>query len=113
MLSRFPGVVILSYSLVLAKGAASPGVIIDGKLTDTFWQQVRSEKLAPAEAGVASEIGGEVRAVIAGRYLYLSARMPEPTGRVTARSIGRNPIWWGGGEARNITHARQYSNGAP
>jgi hypothetical protein len=58
-------------------------------------------------------MGGEVRATIAGRYLYVSARMPEPTGRVTARSIGRNPIWEGGGEARDITQAHQYSNGAP
>ena len=113
MLSRFPGVVILSYSLVLANAAAPQRVIIDGKLTDTFWQQVHSEKLAPTEAGVPSEMGGEVRATIAGRYLYLSARMPEPTGRLTSRSIGRNPIWEGGGEARSITEARQYSNGAP
>ena len=113
MIRRFQGIVFLSFSLVLVRAADLPRVIIDGKATDTFWQQVHSEKLAPAEAGVPSEMGGEVRAVIAGRYLYLSARMLEPTDRVTARSIGRNPIWEGGGEARNITQARQYSNGAP
>jgi cephalosporin-C deacetylase-like acetyl esterase len=113
MRSRFQGLLLLSFSLVLANAADSQRVMIDGKATDTFWQQVHSEKLAPAESGVPSGMGGEVRATIAGRYLYLSARMPEPTGRVTARSIGRNPIWEGGGEARSITEARQYSNGAP
>ena len=45
--------------------------------------------------------------------MYLAARLPEPTGRVTARSIGRNPIWEGGGEAGQPTSARKYTYGAP
>ncbi|MCX6625893.1 MAG: hypothetical protein NTY38_33485, partial [Acidobacteria bacterium] len=28
-----------------------------------------------------------------GRYLYIAAEFPEPTGRITARSIGHNPAW--------------------
>lgn len=34
-----------------------------------------------------------MKALVAGRYLYLGARMPEETGRFTARSIGKNPRW--------------------
>src|SRR5215471_6085839 len=113
MPSRFQGVAFLSFSLVLVRAADLPRVIIDGEPTDTFWQLVRSDKLAPTETGVPSEMGGEVRATIAGRYLYLSARMPEPTGRVTARSIGRNPVWEGGAEARNTKLTQRYTPGSP
>src|ERR1035437_4728885 len=59
---------------------------IDGKLDDPFWKKVPAEQLKPAG-------GGEVRAVVAGRYLYVAAELPEPTGRITARSFGRNPAW--------------------
>ena len=38
-------------------------------------------------------MGGEIRATIVGRYLYVGARLPEPNGRVTARLTGRNPAW--------------------
>ena len=37
--------------------------------------------------------GGEIRALVAGRYLCVSARLPEPGGGVTARLTGRNPSW--------------------
>src|SRR5947199_346909 len=37
--------------------------------------------------------GGEMRAVVRGGYLCLSARLPETT-RVVARSTGLNPVWW-------------------
>src|SRR5262245_47475125 len=73
-------------------------VTIDGNLTENFWTRAASGRLMPIEPGVAVEIGGEIRAIIAGRYLYLSARLPEPSGRVVARSIGVNPVWEGGGE---------------
>jgi hypothetical protein len=70
----------------------TPAVIIDGHLDDPVWRNVDPEKLMPSEAGVPSETGGEVRALVVGRYIYdVGAIMPEPTGRVTARLIGRNP----------------------
>jgi hypothetical protein len=59
---------------------------IDGKLYDAFWNKVPAAQFQPSG-------GGEVRAVVAGRYLYLAARLPERTGRITARSFGRNPAW--------------------
>jgi hypothetical protein len=71
----------------------TPAVIINGHLDDPVWSNVAPERLAPSEAGVPSGIGGEVRAIVIGRYLYVGATLPEPTGRVTARLIGRNPSW--------------------
>jgi dienelactone hydrolase len=68
-------------------------VVIDGSLTDPFWRDVAAGKLVSVETQTPIDIGGEVRAVMAGRYLYLSARLPESDGYVTARSIGRNPHW--------------------
>src|SRR5579872_3854449 len=68
-------------------------VIIDGELRDGFWRQSKPGKLRPTEPGVPPEMGGEVRAMVSGRYLYLGARLPEPSGRFTARSIGKNPRW--------------------
>jgi cephalosporin-C deacetylase-like acetyl esterase len=67
-------------------------VVIGGKWEGSFWEQAAPGKLAAAEHGVA-DTGGEVWATIYGRYLYLGARLPEPTGRLTARSIGKNPFW--------------------
>jgi dienelactone hydrolase len=67
----------------------------------------------PIEPGVSAGIGGEIRSVIAGRYLYLSARLPEPSGRMVARSIGLDPVWEGGGEARSLTAASRVTYGAP
>ena len=106
---------VLSVNVGLALAAQPPNqnVVIDGKLDDTFWQQVRADKLAPIEAGVPSAMGGTVRAVIAGGYLYLGAELPEPGGRVTARSVGFDPVWEGGGEARSETSQRRYTFGAP
>src|ERR1041385_5527679 len=52
-----------------------------------------AEKLVPAERGVPAELGGEVRVEQRGAYLLLTARLPEPGGKVLARSIGRNPVW--------------------
>jgi dienelactone hydrolase len=68
-------------------------VQIDGELRESFWSQVRPGTLTPTEAGVPAETGGEVRATLSGRYLYLGARLPEPSGRFTTRSIGKNPHW--------------------
>ncbi|MBI3694089.1 MAG: acetylxylan esterase [Acidobacteria bacterium] len=68
-------------------------LVIDGELDEPLWLNLDASKLAPAEAGVPREMGGEVRAAVIGRYLYVGARLPEPEGRFTARSIGRNPQW--------------------
>ena len=68
-------------------------VVIDGELNDGFWGHISPGRLAPTQAGVPTELGGEVKAMLSGRYLYLAARLPEPSGRLTARSIGKNPHW--------------------
>src|SRR5262250_2828061 len=52
-----------------------------------------AEKLVPAERGVPAELGGEARLEQRGGYLLLTARLPEPGGKVLARSIGCNPVW--------------------
>ena len=52
-----------------------------------------AEKLAPDAAGAPAELGGEASAQQAGAYLRLTARLPEPGGKVLARSVGRNPVW--------------------
>jgi dienelactone hydrolase len=72
---------------------AQPAVVIDGDLGDSAWRTASVGKLAPAEAGVAGALGGEIHLAVTGRYLYIGARLPEPDGRVTARSFGRNPHW--------------------
>ena len=73
--------------------ATAQSVIVDGNLNDRLWRDRPASKLVPSEDGTPSDLGGEVRAVVAGRYLYVCARLPEPTGRVTARLTGRNPSW--------------------
>ncbi|HEY7306319.1 MAG TPA: acetylxylan esterase [Bryobacteraceae bacterium] len=87
--------------IILALAAASAlsaeprgnAVIIDGYLREGFWDRAAPERLKPIEAGVPLDSGGEVRARVSGHYLYLGARLPESTGKVTARSIGKNPRW--------------------
>ncbi|MGH9327278.1 MAG: acetylxylan esterase [Terriglobia bacterium] len=96
-----------------AAQSSSSRIIIDGKLTEKLWQRVPAEKLTPTEPGVPEATGGEVRAVIAGGYLYLGAELPEPSGRVTARSIGFDSVWEGGGVSRSKTLPRRYTYGAP
>ena len=60
--------------------------VIDGVLEDAFWQEAPAEHFNP-------QGGGDLRVVVAGRYLYVAARLEEPTGRITARSVGHNPAW--------------------
>jgi dienelactone hydrolase len=91
--SRFWIVLIVSIASVLAVEPQPNAVVIDGELSDSLWNQVAAARLIPVEAGIAREAGGEVRAIVAGRYLYLGARLPESSGRFTARSIGKNPRW--------------------
>ena len=49
--------------------------------------------LAPAMKGVPVQMGGDVHAGIRGSFLCFAARLPEPGGKILARSIGRNPVW--------------------
>ena len=58
-----------------------------------FTTLLLGEKLAPGERGVPAELGGEARLEQRGGFLWLTARLPEPGGKVLARSIGRNPVW--------------------
>jgi len=67
-------------------------VVIDGELNDPLWAHVPPGQFRSVEAGV-PEDGGEVRSRISGKYLYLGARLPESSGRIVARSIGKNPSW--------------------
>ena len=82
---------IFGYLCVTALAGAQ--TILDGNLDDQLWQKASAGKLVPAEAGVPAALGGEIRTAIAGRYVYIGARLPEPTGRFTARSLGRDPNW--------------------
>lgn len=104
-------VFVLGFSAPLAGSPQSSPVKVDGKLGDDLWQHATRAKLEPTEAGAPAEMSGEVHSVIAGRYLYLSARLPEPGGRITARSMGRNPVWEGGGEAQEVSSPHQYTYG--
>lgn len=66
---------------------------IDGKGDDEFWRTLHAYALAPAEEGVPVELGGQVRLGRRGAFLCLLAELPEPGGKVLARSAGRNPRW--------------------
>jgi len=76
---------VLAVLAVSSAGWTQPAAVIDGRLEEAHW---RSASAQPMTDG-----GGEVKLVVAGRTLYAGIRMPEPTGRFTARSIGRNPHW--------------------
>lgn len=103
----------LSIAVSLFGQSQASTVTIDGKLNDSLWRHVRPQALAPTEAGVPDGAGGTVRAIIAGGYLYLAAQMPEPGGRVFARSVGFDPVWEGGEAARNTKSPRRYVYGSP
>jgi hypothetical protein len=66
--------------------AQTPLPVIDGQIDDPIWERVPAQSLEPSG-------GGELRTVITGRYMLLAARLPEETGRVTARVTGRHPDW--------------------
>jgi cephalosporin-C deacetylase-like acetyl esterase len=89
------GVGILTFSLALSFAAAQPKreLIIDGNLRDAFWRDSAAQRFVASQPGAATIAGGDVRAVVVGRYLCVAARLPEPTGRFTGRLTGRNPSW--------------------
>jgi cephalosporin-C deacetylase-like acetyl esterase len=94
MLFRGVAVVALCWtSTALAAHPNNATIVIDGHLDEPIWQNLPAEKLTPEEEGIPAEMGGEIRTVVIGRYLYVGARLPEPTGRITARLVGRNPSW--------------------
>jgi len=82
----------LNFRLLVAWPQSSR-VIIDGNLNDGFWQLVAPFKLVPMDARLPPEPDGEVRAAVAGRYLYLCALLPVSAGRCTMWSIGKNQRW--------------------
>ncbi len=102
-LSSFVSKIILPifcFLLVPAAGAASwtiPSVngplTIDGLAKEDIWKQATVLPMQVTDYGAAFPQGGETRALVRGRYLCLSARLPE-TGRVVARSTGENPDFW-------------------
>lgn len=97
-LSMLIGPLPLSPSNGPARGAsllpAAPGALtIDGGLSDLIWRQAAAVELEPSEPGVPAALGGRVSLVRSGGELCLAAFLPEPGGRVLARSIGWNPVW--------------------
>ena len=90
---RFGLILLLSVASLAFGQAQTNPVVIDGDLRDSLWAHAARGKLVPNEAGVPSVTGGEVKTILSGGYLYLGARLPEPSGRFTARSIGKNPRW--------------------
>ncbi len=89
-----PGTILLlpAFCFWVGMATAQP-VVIDGNLNDRLWRDLPVGKLVPSEDGTSADLGGEIRAIVAGRYLYVCARLPESSGRVTARLTGRNPSW--------------------
>jgi len=68
-------------------------LVIDGLVKENIWKQAAVLPMQEANYGAAFPQGGETRALVRGRYLCLSAQLPE-TGRVVARSTGENPDLW-------------------
>jgi dienelactone hydrolase len=94
---RLIGFILLAgCEIAQSRAAVQPStsaVVIDGELSDSFWNRLAPGQLSRVGSGVDSGAGGEIRTALAGGYLYIAARLPERTGRFTARSIGRNPEW--------------------
>lgn len=84
---------LLLLSVGWVAAATAQGLVVDGSLSDPVWRGVPAVKLIPSQDGTPLDLGSEVHVIVAGRYLYVGARLHEPTGRVTARVTGRNPSW--------------------
>ena len=68
-------------------------VVVDGRLDEAVWQAAVKVSLNSPDFGSGFPAGGEARLAACGAYLCLAARLPE-SGRIVARSQGRNPTWW-------------------
>jgi hypothetical protein len=66
---------------------------IDGLVDEDIWKQAAVLPIQATDYGAPFPQGGETRAMVRGRYLCLSARLPE-AGQVVARSTGENPDFW-------------------
>jgi Acetyl xylan esterase (AXE1) len=73
--------------------AARGPLTVDGLPDEEIWKQATLLPLHSTEFGAPFPAGGEIRAIVRGGYLCLSARLPEKS-RVVARSTGLNPVWW-------------------
>jgi len=73
--------------------SADGPLTVDGRVEEGIWAQAVVLPLSPKEFGAPFPAGGEMRAVVRRGYLCLSARLPE-SGRVVAKSTGRDPAWW-------------------
>ena len=72
---------------------SSDPLTIDGQLNDPFWKGAPQQDFSPNESGVPASLGGTVRFGLRGNYLCVATTLPEPGGRVLARSMGKNPTW--------------------
>ena len=73
--------------------AAAGRLTVDGIADEEIWKQAAVLTAHSPDFGTPFPAGGEMRAVVRGGYLCLTARLPE-TGRVVARSTGLSPAWW-------------------
>jgi dienelactone hydrolase len=73
--------------------ASSEALTIDGTPDEVLWQKAQALPLESTDLGMPFPAGGEARIVMRGKYLCVSARLPEP-GPLVAVSVGRNPVWW-------------------
>ncbi len=71
---------------------ADGALTVDGRPDETIWTEAAVLPLQPAEVGTPFPAAGEMRVVVRRGYLCLSARVPE-TGRIVAKSTGRDPRW--------------------
>lgn len=85
-----------------ATGVAGPGIripsaddplTIDGVADEEIWKQAVVLPLGAVTFGAPFPAGGQMRAVVRGGYLCFSTWIPE-TGRLVARSTGKDPVWW-------------------
>ena len=73
--------------------SADGPLTINGLADEDIWKQAVVLPLGPVPFSDPFPAGGQMRAVVRGGYLCLSAWVPE-TGRLVARSTGQDPVWW-------------------
>ena len=83
----------LAGAATLTIPSADGPLTIDGVINEEIWQRAAVLRVKPPEFGAPFPGAGEIRVILRGDYLCFSARIPE-TGRVVARSTGRDPVWW-------------------
>lgn len=72
--------------------SADGPLTVDGRPEESIWAKAVVLQIPQMDFGAPFPAGGEMRAVLRRGYLCLSARLPE-SGRLVAKSIGRNPVW--------------------